>query len=147
MQKTKFFTSLGAIIIVAGLGSLFVNLGLDWFSTLEKPNEWVPNLTFPIVWSIIYFLFVISLYFLAKQNLFSEKISIFLIINGVLNILWCLIFFTLNQLFLGLIIIILNLIFGFILVNKMGKFSYFLIIYPIWLSLATCLNLAVWILN
>ena len=74
-----------------------------------------------------------------------------MIINGALNVLWCLVFFTLKQLLLGDIVIILNLIAGFLLIADIFKtkklYGYILIIYPIWLSIATTLNLALWILN
>ena len=50
-----------SIIIVAILGSIFVNLGMDWFNSLEKPSEWIPNIVIPIVWTIIYLTFSIIL--------------------------------------------------------------------------------------
>lgn len=153
-MKNKFLTtifSIGAVVLVAALGSLFVNLGMSWFNSLERPSEWVPNIVIPIVWTIIYLAFAIYLYFAVKNNRLDKETTILLIVNGILNILWCLVFFTLNSLLFGLIVIIVNLIFGTILIILMHKrdmfFSYFLTIYPIWLSIATCLNLACWILN
>lgn len=143
--------SIGAVVLVATLGSIFVNLGMDWFDTLIKPSEWVPNILIPIIWTIIYVAFAIYLYFAIKNDRLEKEVVILLIVNGILNILWCLLFFTFNSLLLGLIAIILNLIAGAILIGIMHKkdmfFSYFLTIYPLWLSIATCLNLACWILN
>ena len=45
------------ILVVAVLGSIFVNLGMEWFNELFKPKEWIPNFVIPIVWTIIYVLF------------------------------------------------------------------------------------------
>lgn len=140
-----------SLIIVAVLGSIFVNLGMDWFMNLNKPNEWIPNILIPIVWTVIYLTFAIVLSIWTNKGKLLKNIIILLIINGILNILWCLIFFTLNQLFLGNIAIILNLIFGFKLLFDINRensiYAWILAIYPTWLSIATTLNLAVWILN
>ena len=140
-----------SILFVAGIGSIFVNLGMDWFNTLLKPSEWIPNFVIPIMWTIIYVLFAIMLSIFIKNKTISNNVIILSIINGILNILWCLIFFALNQLLFGNIIIIINAFFGTLLVNeivKNNKWYYFLsVIYPIWLYLATSLNTALWILN
>ena len=113
--------STGAIIIVAGLGSLFVNLGMDWFNSLEKPTQWIPNIVIPIVWTVVYLAFAIILFLWLKKESLPKSVLIYLIINGILNILWCLVFFTLNQLFIGNIIIIINLILGIKLVLEIAK--------------------------
>lgn len=143
--------SIGAVVLVAALGSIFVNLGMDWFDGLVKPSEWVSNIVIPIVWTIIYIAFAIYLYFAIKNETLDRELIILLIVNGIMNVLWCLVFFTLNSLLWGLIVIVLNLIVGAVMITIMHKrdmfFSYVLTIYPLWLSIATCLNLACWILN
>lgn len=140
-----------SLIIVAVLGSIFVNLGMDWFNSLEKPSEWIPNIVIPIVWTVIYLTFAIVLSIWANKENLPKNIIILLIINGILNILWCLLFFTLNLLFVGNIAIILNLIFGYKLLFDINRekplYVWILAIYPTWLSIATTLNLALWILN
>ncbi len=139
------------ILVVAVLGSIFVNLGMEWFNELFKPKEWIPNFVIPIVWTIIYVLFAIIFVFLYKNKLVTLKIIVLGIVNGILNILWCLIFFTLNQLLLGNVFIILNAVFGTMLLVEINKsnvwYAKLLWIYPIWLFVASTLNLAVWILN
>ena len=55
----SYFLIILAIAIVAGLGSLFVNLGMEWFSLLQTPSQFPPNFIIPIVWSVIYILFAI----------------------------------------------------------------------------------------
>lgn len=151
-KKTlKIIISSVFILLVAILGSIFVNLGMDFFALLQKPNEWIPNFIIPIMWTIIYVSFAVLNFFWIKNGEIPLKIIILMIINGVFNVLWCLVFFTLNQLLLGNIVIITNLILGYVLVINILKekplYGYILSIYPIWLSLATTLNTAVWILN
>ena len=147
----KVIISTISIILVAVLGSVFVNLGTDWFNLLNRPMQWIPNIIIPIVWTVIYLAFAIINYLWLKNGGINKNVVVLMIINGILNVLWCLIFFTLRQLFLGNIVIILNVIFGIVLwvqINKAQKiYSYVLAIYPIWLCIATTLNLALWILN
>lgn len=150
-NNLNIIITLVAVFLVAGLGSLFVNMGLEWLEGLNKPSEWIPNFVIPIVWSIIYLSFAIIFSILLKQKLVSKKLIILSIVNGILNILWCLVFFTLNQLLLGNILIILNAFFGVLLLLEMIKTSKLYVnllwIYPIWLFVATTLNLSLWILN
>lgn len=150
-QTKQIILIILGIIVVAGLGSLFVNLGMDWFGTLDRPTQWVPDIVIPIMWTIIYITFgVILSRWVIKSNV-PRSVYVWLIINGVLNVLWCLVFFTLKQTLGGNIIIVLNLIAGFMLWIEINKrepvYSYIISIYPIWLSLATTLNTALWILN
>ncbi len=138
------------VILVAGLGTLFVVLGMDWFNSLAKPSQWIPNFVIPIVWTVIYSLVAVYLVVQIKNDKLDTKNVIIFAINGLLNVLWCLVFFTLNQTLLGLIVIVLNLIASIVLfVEQEGKdiLTKLLLIYPTWLSIATCLNLSSWILN
>ena len=151
MKTLKIISIVLPIVIVAVLGSIFVNIGLPWFNALTKPSQWIANPVIPIVWTIIYIAFaVILIIWSGKQEILTQT-KVLLIINGILNVLWCLIFFTLKLTFIGNIAIILNLIFGILLwvdIYKRNKiYAYVLAIYPIWLSIATSLNLAMWILN
>lgn len=150
-KNIKIIITILSIIVVAGLGSVFVNLGSEWFNSLIKPSQWISDFVIPLVWSIIYLAFVtILVLWQLKENL-PISTFVLLVANGALNILWCLIFFALKQTFLGNIFIVLNLIAGFWLVldilRQKRVYGLVLMIYPIWLSIATTLNLAVWILN
>jgi tryptophan-rich sensory protein len=152
-KKSTFQTIIqtAIIIFVATLGSIFVAVGMKWFNSLSKPTQWIPNVIIPIVWTIIYITFAIINSLWIKNTSIPKKIIILMLVNGFLNILWCLVFFTLKLTFIGNIVIILNLIAGIILwkeiYNTNKLYSYILSIYPIWLSIATTLNLALWILN
>ena len=154
-EKTKilsYFLIIFSIGVVAGLGSLFVNLGMGWFSGLDIPTQFPPNFIIPIVWSVIYIIFAIVLCsWISSKGFIPGKIVFLLIVNGILNILWCLIFFTLEQTFGGIISIILLLISSYILVYNIYKekkiYGYFAALYPVWASIATTLNIALWILN
>lgn len=150
MNKNIIITLVG-IILVAVLGIVFSQLGMDWFESLNKPSEWVPSYVFPIVWTVIYLMFIYVLIKWQNREPLTKENIILLVINGVLNVLWCLVFFTLNQLLLGNIIIIINTLFGLRLYLEFCKEDamngLLVAIYPIWLCIATSLNMALWILN
>ena len=147
----KILVTILSIVLVAVLGSVFVNLGMEWFNSLVKPTQWIPNVVIPIVWTVIYITFGIVLSLWIYNSSIPRAVAIWLIINGVLNVLWCLVFFTLELTFVGNIVIILNLISAivlFLLIYKQNRvYAIATALYPIGLSLATSLNLALWILN
>jgi len=150
-MKKNIIITLVSIVLVAGLGTLFAQLGMGWFDSLIKPKEWIPSFIIPIVWTVIYLLFVYVLIKWQNKTPLTKENVVLLAINGVLNVLWCLVFFTLNQLLLGNIIIIINALFALRLyfeICKQDAMSGLIIsLYPIWLCIATTLNMAVWILN
>ena len=139
------------ILLVAVLGSIFVNIGMGWFNSLIKPTQWIPNWVIPIVWTVIYFIFIAVLLNWSGKEEIPTATKTLLVANGILNILWCLVFFALKLTIVGNIVIILNLIAGIVLwVNifiQKKNYAYFLAIYPIWLSIAITLNFAMWVLN
>ena len=147
----KYGNPVLAVLLVALLGTIFTNMGLDWLTTLDKPNEWVNNALIPIVWTVIYLSFTIYLIYVSYKDKINKTLLTYLVINGILNVLWCLVFFTFKNIFLGLAIININLLSSFFLLIEIFKISkiwgYYLMIYPTWLTIATCLNLAIWILN
>ena len=150
MKKNIWFI-IGGIVLVAGLGTLFTQLGMGWFEGLERPKEWIPSFVIPIVWTVIYLLFIYVLIKWNNRRPLTKENIILLCINGFLNVLWCLVFFTLNQLLLGNIIIIINALFAIRLYLEICKEDamngLIISIYPIWLCIATTLNTALWILN
>lgn len=147
----KILVTIISILVVAILGSVFVNIGMQWFNSLTTPSQWIPNIVIPIVWTIIYIIFGVVLSIWITKGGISKTVVVWLVVNGILNVLWCLVFFTLGLTFVGNIVIVLNLIAGIVLFLQIYKYNpiYAIItaIYPIWLSLATTLNLALWILN
>lgn len=153
MKKVLLYQILSTIgiVVVALLGSVFVGLGMTWFNGLLKPTQWLPNFVIPVVWTIIYLLEIITLWILIGRKKMSKDLLVWFVINGILNVLWCLVFFALKLTFIGNVVIVLNLVAGFLLFVKLQKsnllVSKLMLIYPLWLSIATTLNLALWVLN
>lgn len=154
MQNRKLknnFIIIFSILLVAVFGTFFTQLGQNWFSLLNKPTQWVPSFIFAFVWTVIYIIFsVVIINWNGKEMLPKSTLSL-LILNGIFNVLWCLVFFTLKQTLLGLIVILLNLVLAVLLfINFYRKdklYAFITAIYPIWILIATSLNTAIWILN
>ena len=148
---SKIVIIIASILAVALLGSILVNIGMSWYMKLNRPTQWIPNIVIPIAWTIIYILTTLILTIWSSNGSIPLSTRILFVLNGICNVLWCLVFYTLHLTLLGNIVIILNLILGYYLVLDIKKnvplFALILSIYPIWLSIATTLNTAIWILN
>lgn len=138
-------------LLVAGLGSAFVRKGMVWYNKLRKPTQWLPTPVIPIVWTVVYSLSLAYMIHLVRKEKGNKTVVALLVLNGLLNVLWCLTFFALHSLLIGQIIIIMNLFASVLLIKQISKtsefYGYLLMIYPLWLSIATSLNTACWILN
>ena len=104
-------------------------------------NGIVDGWVFPIVWSILYILMGISSY-IVRNN--KELMSIYKV-NLVINLLWPIIFFTLNFKVFGFFwILLLILVVGYMMYkfyNKNKISAYLLIPYLLWLIFASILIL------
>jgi benzodiazapine receptor len=116
-----------------------------WYANLNKSSITPPKIVFPIVWSILYFLIIVSAGIVIWKDQFQNKLTItYFIIQMVLNISWTPVFFRLKNIKLSLIII--NILWLFILLTiieflKISQIAgYLLIPYFIWVSLALYLN-------
>ena len=98
-NSTKCILTALSVIAVAVTGSIFTYIGQQWYGTLDKPSQWPPNYLFPIVWSVIYLLTFVTLCNIANKNEGQKAVFVTAAVNGVLNVVWCLTFFTLRQIF------------------------------------------------
>jgi len=136
------------------LGSIFTVTGLQsWYGDLIKPFWNPPNWLFAPVWTLLFTLMGIASYIVwrSSQRKEARKALILYLVHLPVNILWSILFFGLQSPFLALIEIIimwwliLLIIIKFYKINKNA--SYLLIPYLCWVSFATMLNGAIWLLN
>lgn len=141
------------LIITFIIGGLFTPLTFssEFYESLVKPFD-IPQIIFPIVWSILYILMSISVYMISNTNDIKrdESIKIYFI-QLVINSLWTLFFFGLKLIGFSALWIVLLTIVVIIMVIKFYKVkplaAYINIPYVIWLILATMLNISIYILN
>lgn len=151
----KLIVSVVGCELVGILGSVFTVSSIStWYSTLNKPFFAPPNLIFGPVWTTLYLLMGIAFYLIWKQGWKKKKVrtaaNYFLAQLG-LNFIWSPIFFGLQSLLLGFIVIVAM---WTVIVMTMKKFYllsrlafYLLVPYLLWVSFATVLNASILLLN
>jgi len=135
------------------IGSIFTTPQISWYETLQKPSFAPPNWLFAPVWTILFILMGLSLYWIWEKKLEKnfKKAIIFFSVQLILNILWSYFFFGLRNPFYGFIEIIILWIFIAITIFEFYKLSkkagLILIPYIVWVSIATILNYYILVLN
>lgn len=137
------------------VGSLFTTPFIDtWYAELVKPSFNPPNWVFAPVWTVLFLLMGVSLYLVLRKVVMGKKAGVALWIFGiqlVVNALWSIIFFGLQEPFLAFLELIV--LWGFIVLTiwqfaKISKVAAWLLVpYLLWVSFAGVLNYSIWILN
>ena len=141
-------------LIVGAIMGSSVNSSLNsWFMTLNKPFLNPPNFIFAPVWTLLYISLAIF-YWLIDREQYSPKINEIkrlFIWQLVLNFLWTPVFFGMQNILAGLIVL---LIIDFLVLRiikltfKINKLCVLIILpYFCWLLFATYLNISLFILN
>jgi len=151
----KLIVSIVACEGAGGIGAIFTTHAIPtWYKGLKKPAFTPPNSVFGPIWITLYLLMGIAVFFVWREGLGQEGVTVAFIVfwvQLVLNILWSVIFFGLKSLLGGMVVILLLWI--AILVNIILFFGVspiaggLLIPYIIWVSIAANLNVQVWKLN
>ncbi|MFH0831697.1 MAG: TspO/MBR family protein [archaeon] len=147
MGKTNWkvlAASFSAVIIAAFIGSMFTDTG-SWYES-RKSALTPPDFVFPVVWTSLFVLIALSIYFSWVHAKKRQKNGIALLfgINLVLNMLWSVLFFGLKNplaAFIELILLwfsILAMIFATWKIDR--KAALLLVPYLLWVSFAGILN-------
>ncbi|MBD3155567.1 MAG: tryptophan-rich sensory protein [Candidatus Aenigmarchaeota archaeon] len=157
MNKNRWVKLVLSIMIcqAAGLiGSIFTSQSVNtWYQNIQKPSFNPPSWVFGPVWTTLFLMMGISLYLILIKRM-SKKVKLGIVLFGVqlvLNILWSLFFFGLQDPLLGFIEITILWVFIALTIYQFRKIdkrsSYLLIPYILWVSFAAILNLSIWLLN
>jgi len=144
------------IVFLAGSVGSYATLPqiTTWYVTLAKPSWTPPNAWFGPIWSTLYVLIGIALFLVWRQGLDRRDVRfaiLIFVVQLVLNILWSLVFFGLQSILGGFIIIfvlwiaILANMIAFYVISKPAGLLF--IPYLIWVSIASYLNYSILILN
>lgn len=153
MSKTVKIVLAIVVCELAGfIGAIFTTPSIpNWYAFLNKPSFGPPNWIFAPVWTTLFALMGVSLYFLWEKRKKAKTALIFFAIQLVLNMLWSILFFGLKNPTLALVEIVFLWI--FILLTalsslKISKLAAKLFIpYLLWVSFASFLNLQIVLLN
>ncbi len=151
----KLIISVIVVQIVGITSSLATASSISgWYLTLNKPSFNPPNWIFGPVWTILYLMIGISLFLVwttKKDTRLKDKAYMIFAIQLALNWIWSIVFFGMQSPGLAAIVIFLlwiTIILNFVCFYKISKVSGLLLIpYWLWVSFASVLNLAIWLLN
>jgi len=131
---------------VAGLGAALTDLS-DWYYQLKQPDWKPPDPAFGVIWTVIFLLCAISGW-LGWHRLPSpawRPLALFFWgLNGFLNLLWSLLYFTWRRPDWAMweVPLLLMSILALIAVHRRHSpmSAWLLLPYLVWVSIATCLN-------
>lgn len=142
----------GAIVVIAGLGMYFTDIG-QWYFDLKKPRWQPPDWLFGPAWTTIYCFIIASVGMTWNSASKSQHTAMLLLIllNLILNALWSLLFFTWRRPDWALYEVVLlwlsivALMYYFHSISALG--SWLLLPYLLWVSFAAFLTLTIVRLN
>lgn len=149
----KFLISLALPQVAGGLGAFFTITAIEsWYSTLNKPSWNPPNWLFGPVWTLLYILMGIACYLIWKSDHPRKKAMLKLyFIQLILNALWSPAFFGMQSPIFGLLVIVplwAAILLSIIQFRKVSLLTSALMVpYLLWVTFATGLNGAIFLLN
>ncbi|MDB3935540.1 tryptophan-rich sensory protein [Granulosicoccus sp.] len=148
----SYAVTTAALFVVGGIGGRATEIG-PWYRNLNKPAWNPPDWAFPVVWTSIYILIIISVGGAWNQASPGEKTMILWLvgINLILNMLWSILFFAMRKplwalfenflLWLSIIAMMTGLY------SIAPLYGWLTVPYLIWVSIAMLLNLSIVRLN
>ena len=151
----KLVVSILASFAAGGIGSLFTFKAIPtWYAGLKKPRYTPPNRVFGPIWTTLYILMGISVFLVWQKGLAANGVMLAFILFWIqlaFNAFWSIIFFGMKSKGGGIIVIIALwlLILATIITSfrVSGWAGVLLIPYIVWVTIASYLNIGVWLLN
>ena len=154
LKLPQLLLSVFLTVIVGSISGFFTAGEIDtWYATLEKPALNPPNWIFGPVWTFLYILIGVALYFyLVTPSSNSKRMGYqFFAIQLLLNFLWSLFFFKMQSPLLALVdifLLIADIVVTMFYFGKVRMLAALLMIpYLAWVCFATYLNLGILRLN
>ena len=151
----KLIVSIVASFAAGGIGSLFTFKAIPtWYQGLKKPPYTPPNWVFGPAWTTLYILMGISVFLVWQKGLVTNGAVLAFTLFWIqlsINAFWSIIFFGMKSKGGGVITIII--LWLFILATIITSFQVstwagvLLIPYIVWVSIASYLNIGIWVLN
>ena len=155
MLKNKFLSFVIFFVITYSASFIggFVTLSFKepWYSKLIKSNYNPPDWVFAPVWTILYLMMTLAIWFFWHSKSRDVNTIYIYFIHIVFNTTWSIVFFGLHQILLALFVLLI-LIFLIIIIilrfKRVNLVSFYLMIpYLLWTTYALFLNLNLLILN
>jgi tryptophan-rich sensory protein len=151
----KLVISIVVCQCAGAIGSIFTASSIPtWYATLNKPVFTPPNWLFAPAWITLYLLMAIAAFLVWRRGLHIKPVRIALIlflIQLIINVVWSVVFFGLQSILSGLIVIVILWIMILFTIIQFYKVSVaagsLMIPYILWVTFATCLNAGIYLLN
>jgi tryptophan-rich sensory protein len=151
----KLALAIAVPLAVGGLSGLATPRGVDtWYPTLVKPFFNPPAWVFGPTWTVLYILMGVALFFVWRQGLDTQGVSLALTVFAiqlVLNALWSIIFFGMQSpawAFVEIILLWLAIVATlWAFWRVLPAAGWLLVPYLAWVSFAAVLNGSIWMLN
>ena len=155
MLKNKFFSFLFFLTITFSAsfigGFVTITYKEPWYSQLIKSNYNPPDWIFAPVWTTLYFMMSVAIWFFWNSKKRDLKTIYIYFIHIVFNTTWSIVFFALHNIPIALInlsILVFLIIILILRFRRVNLVSYYLMIpYLLWTSYALFLNLSLLLLN
>lgn len=131
------------LIFLAEFALLPASFDTEWYDSLQKPSFQPPGYAFGIAWSLLYPLLLYSYYLLIEKG---QEYDLFLFETQLaLNLAWSYTFFTLKNIKLSVLLLVVMIVLNLSLYRVFPKPWYLL--YIAWLSFALVLSVSILRLN
>ena len=155
MLKNKFLSFLFFLTITFSAsfigGFVTITYKEPWYSQLIKSNYNPPDWIFAPVWTTLYFMMSVAIWFFWNSKKRDLKTIYIYFIHIVFNTTWSIVFFALHNIpiaLLNLLILVFLIIILILRFRRVNLVSYYLMIpYLLWTSYALFLNLNLLLLN
>lgn len=154
---TALLVAIMACELVGASGSVFTTMGLEsWYPSLTQPDLAPPNWVFAPVWTTLFALMGLAVWLVWRRahrgRAQEARVALGMFgIHFVINIAWSAVYFGLQSLLGGLVVIALLWV---AILATIGLFdrvdrraALLLVPYLVWVSFAAYLNYAFWALN
>ncbi len=142
-------------LLVGVIGSVFTMSEITtWYAGLQKPPFNPPDWIFGPVWTLLYILMGIALWFVLREGTGKRDVRVAAILFAaqlVANLIWSVLFFGMHQIAASSIevLILLGLIVATIVAFRRISTTagWLLVPYLCWTTFATVLTFSIWLLN
>lgn len=158
MNTKKLGKLLVSIILTQGAGLLgsvatFTSVN-TWFKTLVRSPISPPDWVFGPVWTVLYILMGAALYLIWDKGFKNKRVKFafwLFIVHLAFNVGWSVVFFGMQSLFGGFVVLLVLWMFIIALIWKFFRIdrwaAFLLVPYFLWVSFAGVLNVSLWLLN
>ncbi|MBK7110207.1 MAG: tryptophan-rich sensory protein [Chitinophagales bacterium] len=154
MKITRLILCVFLCVIVGSVSGFFTVGEIEgWYATLNKPGLNPPNWIFGPVWTLLYIMMGVALYFfwITKSEKNKRSGYVLFYIQLALNFLWSLFFFKMHNPIIALVdivLLIITILTTMFLFRKISVNAFYLLIpYLLWVCFATWLNYQIIQLN